>query len=113
MREEDARLESERAVTGQVSGVSAEKNFHAPPLTDNLGGNKKQKKKAGKPDHVYWNPQQLELLKNWKKYMRVLFDDDYGVGKTLMLKEVAKYLAKENKNRNVYFVSLGKPSKFI
>ena len=110
MSEEDARAENEKAVTGQDSGASAENNFNAPPLTDNLDGNKKQKKKGIKPVHVYWNPEQLEVLKNWKNYRRVLFHNDFGVGKTLLLKEVAKYIAREN--TNVYFVSLGKPSKF-
>jgi SpoVK/Ycf46/Vps4 family AAA+-type ATPase len=44
----------------------------------------------------YWNPLQVSLL--MKKPKRVLFDSDFGCGKTLLMKHTASCLVKEIEN---------------
>ena len=71
----EARAESEKAITGLERGISSEKG-PLPPQDDK----KTKKNKSGKPIHLYWNPDQLQLLKNAKSLRRVLLAKDFGTG---------------------------------
>ena len=96
MGAKDSRIESEMAITGLEAGISSEKG-PLPPLDEGKNQNKKSKKRSGKPLHLYWNPNQLRILKNAKNLKRVIYGDDYGTG------EFQLRIFSQNKNFFVFY----------
>ena len=119
---QDTRLEYEKSITGNTRGVASEETLMAESLPRNLDNLslkdlKKSKKEGGSLPlssaavMIYWNPSQLSLLRERKETKkRVLFNSDFGCGKTMLEKNFAKILAeKERQNghkRKVFFLSL-------
>ena len=118
----DARIEYEKAITGQEKGVSSEETLLGEPLPKNLDNLNMKDLKMSKNDGgnkplssaavmIYWNPSQLSLLlEKEETKKRILFIADFGCGKTLLMKNFASIVAR-NKRGNcyqskVFFVSL-------
>ena len=102
----DTRQLHEHKTLGTQKGISSEE--FAAKETYNLE-NLDRKKLKGKPlSHLevvcYWNPDQLDLVLS--RPTRVLLDADFGVGKTLLMKQIAFELSKSSKE-TVYYISLG------
>jgi hypothetical protein len=55
---------------------------------------------------VLWNRDQLSVLQSNHTSKSVVFDADFGCGKTLLLKSFALHLAQKNETAEIFFVSL-------
>lgn len=107
----DTRSIFEKAVTGRAFGVSSE--FNSEEKIQKDPEELKMKDLTG-VKHLsslavlcYWNPSQLSFL--LKSPKRVLFDADFGVGKSLIMKYSACELAKKLKTKcleeKVFYIS--------
>jgi hypothetical protein len=121
-RMQKSREMNEQAIIGEALGLTTER-----PLLDDVevlrrnfneetpspSNTKKDKKKASKKIHlsslrtvVLWNKDQLNALQGGKK--RIIFDSDFGCGKTLLLKSAALKLAATNTSgtkQDIFFIS--------
>ena len=101
---QDTRLLHEHRTVGTSQGISSEGATESYNLKDLHRKKLKGKHLSHLEVVCYWNPDQLNLIVSRPK--RVLFDADFGVGKTLLMKQIAFELSKSSKE-TVYFISLG------
>ena len=107
----DTRVEYEKAITGNKRGVTSEETGVGVSLPKKMKieslKDLKNKPLSSMEVMIYWNPSQLSLLMERKETQsRVLLTSDFGCGKTLLLKHFASHVARKERERKVFFVSL-------